>query len=83
MRESPLVSNRYLVSSNSICAGFFSVSAVMDFGTTCEGESGAHNRIARKTMKEHRLKPVPPEIFAAGARSRAEWLAADGPTQEV
>src|SRR5258708_29596744 len=44
LRESPLVSKRYLVSSSSICAGFFPVSAVFAFGDgadCCVSELGS------------------------------------------
>ena len=98
LRESPLVSKRYLVSRSSICAGFFSVSAGLEFADgadccaselgagllvgVCE-ESGAGMRVAsRKQINGHRLKPVLGELFQAGVRLGTE-LAVNDPTQKV
>src|SRR6266436_3284148 len=70
LRESPLVSKRYLVSRSSICAAFFSVSAGLEFAggagccasdlgvsllvAICERESGANTKVVSKIQKSGR-----------------------------
>jgi len=99
LRESPFISKRYLVSSSSICAGFFSVSAVFEFADgdvccvselgagllvrVCEGESGATMRVGSKKQINGHRLKPVPRELFHAAVRLGTELAVNDPTQKV
>jgi hypothetical protein len=83
LRESPLFSKRYLVSSSSICAGFFSVSGGLELGDgadccasdlgagflvgICDGQSGAAIRVVMSKIKINGHRLKPAPLGLFGA----------------
>ena len=99
LRESPFVSKRYLVSSSSICAGFFSVSTSFEFAGgadccvselvaglpvgVCERESGANINVISKMQISGQGLKPAARELFHAGVRLGAELAVDDPTQKV